>query len=188
MKPLLQLVGDSAESGFAVHAAANAASGPATLIMAVSLRAEKSGSLPQLKAVALADFSREKAEVEARILALGASKDALLALEKTLQQKCAAAGTQSINFRFVKEAVERLINAIHFLVGDQFARWPLDAAMADAETPQTVPEQTMATVHSASTEICPSANAGSVTNSACHDANCGVGGGTCCVSGCAGVT
>ncbi|MCG6346670.1 type VI secretion system ImpA family N-terminal domain-containing protein [Vibrio fluvialis] len=151
VKPLLQLIGDSAESGLLYM--------PLQMLPLVGdidygrfFAAEKSGSLPQLKAVALADFSREKAEVEARILALGASKDALLALEKTLQQKCAAAGTQSINFRFVKEAVERLINAIHFLVGDQFARWPLDAAMADAETPQTLPEQTMATVHSASTE------------------------------------
>lgn len=151
VKPLLQLVGDSAESGLLYM--------PLQMLPLVGdidygrfFAAEKSGSLPQLKAAALADFSREKAEVEARILALGASKDALLALEKTLQQKCAAAGTQSINFRFVKEAVERLINAIHFLVGDQFARWPLDAAMADAETPQTVPEQTMAAVHSASTE------------------------------------
>ncbi|WHR53316.1 type VI secretion system ImpA family N-terminal domain-containing protein [Vibrio furnissii] len=151
VKPLLQLVGDSAESGLLYM--------PLQMLPLVSdidygrfFAAEKSGSLPQLKAAALADFSREKAEVEARILALGASKDALHALETTLQQKCAAAGTQSINFRFVKEAVERLINAIHFLVGDQFARWPLDAAMADAEAPQTVPEQTMAAVHSASTE------------------------------------
>lgn len=151
VKPLLQLVGDSAESGLLYM--------PLQMLPLVSdidygrfFAAEKSGSLPQLKAAALADFAREKAEVEARILALGASKDALHALETTLQQKCAAAGTQSINFRFVKEAVERLINAIHFLVGDQFARWPLDAAMADAETPQAVPEQTMATVHSASTE------------------------------------
>lgn len=151
VKPLLQLVGDSAESGLLYM--------PLQMLPLIGdidygrfFAAEKSGSLPQLKAAALADFAREKADVEARILALGASKDALHALETTLQQKCAAAGTQSINFRFVKEAVERLINAIHFLVGDQFARWPLDAAMADAETPQTVPEQTMAAVHSASTE------------------------------------
>lgn len=152
VKPLLQLVGDSAESGLLYM--------PLQMLPLVGdidygrfFAAEKSGSLPQLKAAALADFSREKAEVEARILALGASKDALHALETTLQQKCAAAGTQSINFRFVKEAVERLINAIHFLVGDQFARWPLDAAMADAEAPQTVPEQTMAAVGSQSTEF-----------------------------------
>lgn len=152
VKPLLQLVGDSAESGLLYM--------PLQMLPLVGdidygrfFAAEKSGSLPQLKAAALADFAREKADVEARILALGASKDALHALETTLQQKCAAAGTQSINFRFVKEAVERLINAIHFLVGDQFARWPLDAAMTDAETPQAASEQTMAAVDSQSTEF-----------------------------------
>ncbi|WJG23342.1 ImpA family type VI secretion system protein [Vibrio furnissii] len=154
VKPLLQLVGDSAESGLLYM--------PLQMLPLVGdidygrfFAAEKSGSLPQLKAAALADFAREKADVEARILALGASKDALHALETTLQQKCAAAGTQSINFRFVKEAVERLINAIHFLVGDQFARWPLDAVIADAETPQAAPEQTMAAVDSQSSEFAP---------------------------------
>lgn len=153
VKPLLQLVGDSAESGLLYM--------PLQMLPLVGdidygrfFAAEKSGSLPQLKAAALADFAREKADVEARILALGASKDALLALETTLQQKCAAAGTQSINFRFVKEAVERLINAIHFLVGDQFARWPLDA-VADAEMPQAASEQTLAAVDSQSSEFTP---------------------------------
>ncbi|MCG6266841.1 ImpA family type VI secretion system protein [Vibrio furnissii] len=157
VKPLLQLVGDSAESGLLYM--------PLQMLPLVGdidygrfFAAEKSGSLPQLKAAALADFAREKADVEARILALGASKDALHALETTLQQKCAAAGTQSINFRFVKEAVERLINAIHFLVGDQFARWPLDAA-ADAETPQAASEQTLAAVDSQSTEFSPTESA-----------------------------
>lgn len=162
VKPLLQLVGDSAESGLLYM--------PLQMLPLVGdidygrfFAAEKSGSLPQLKAAALADFSREKADVEARILALGASKDALHALETTLQQKCAAAGTQSINFRFVKEAVERLINAIHFLVGDQFARWPLDAAMTDAETPQAASEQTMAAVDSQSSEFAPTESAHQLT-------------------------
>lgn len=146
VKPLLQLVGDTAESGLLYM--------PLQMLPLIGdidysafFKAEKSSSLAQLKEAAVASFSGERSEVEERILALGEALEALTKLEKTLSEKCFSVGAQSISFRFVKESIERLLNAIQYLVGDQFARWPLDPE------PEEVPVEENEPMQAANTDV-----------------------------------
>ncbi|TDO98028.1 ImpA family type VI secretion system protein [Marinomonas balearica] len=136
VKPLLQLVGDTAESGLLYM--------PLQMLPLVGetdygvfFKAEKSGGLNLLKEAAVAAMADERSVVEERILALGEAMEALIKLEKTLSEKCFAVGAQSISFRFVKDSIERLLNAIKYMVGDQFARWPLDPEPEEVPVPET---------------------------------------------------
>ena len=135
VKPLLQLVGDTAESGLLYM--------PLQILPLVGdvdygkfYAAEKAGNLAELKQQAVSVFSAEKAEVEAKIITLAEVLEALAALEKAIGEKCLASGTTGVSFRFVKETVERLIGAMKYLVGDQFAVWPLDIQTQDQQSEQ----------------------------------------------------
>lgn len=125
IKPLLQLVGDTAESGLLYM--------PLQMLPLVGeidfgrfYKAEKDGSLSNLKDEAVIAYGHEKSEVEERIRALGSALDALVRLETSLLEKCRDAGATPLSFKFVKDAIERLISSLRFLVGEQFAHWPLD--------------------------------------------------------------
>lgn len=125
IKPLLQLVGDTAESGLLYM--------PLQMLPLVGdidfgrfYKAEKDGSLSNLKGEAVIAYGHEKTEVEQRIQALGNALDVLSRLEASLSEKCREVGATPISFRFVKDAVERLISSLKYLVGEQFAHWPLD--------------------------------------------------------------
>ncbi|MGR5284125.1 ImpA family type VI secretion system protein [Vibrio maritimus] len=125
IKPLLQLVGDTAESGLLYM--------PLQMLPLIGdidfgrfYKAEKDGSLSNLKGEAVIAYGHEKAEVEERIRALGGSLDALIRLETSLSEKCRDAGATPLSFKFVKDAIERLISSLRFLVGEQFSHWPLD--------------------------------------------------------------
>ncbi|MGF1703199.1 type VI secretion system ImpA family N-terminal domain-containing protein [Photobacterium makurazakiensis] len=132
VKPLLQLVGDTAESGLLYM--------PLQMIPLVGdidfgrfFAAEKTGNLSALKQTASECFSTEQADIESKIVALGKVLDSMTVLEQSLAKKCAAAGVSSVSFRFVKESIERLINAVQFLVGEQFSQWPLDVGSVQPE-------------------------------------------------------
>lgn len=138
IKPLLQLVGDTAESGLLYM--------PLQMLPLVGeidfgrfYKAEKDGSLSNLKDEAVIAYGHEKAEVEERIRSLGGSLDALIRLETLLSEKCREAGATAISFKFVKDAIERLISSLRYLVGEQFAHWPLDPEPV-LETVQVIPE------------------------------------------------
>ncbi|NLS11784.1 hypothetical protein HGP28_02630 [Vibrio sp. SM6] len=137
IKPLLQLVGDSAESGLLYR--------PLQMLPLIGdidfgrfYRAEKDGTLNTLKEEATQALTQDKADVEARIVALGDSLTALTQLEALVAQKCADVNTAPISFRFVKHTIERLISALRYLIGDQFSHWPLDPpVMAEAQNVET---------------------------------------------------
>ncbi|WP_036817825.1 ImpA family type VI secretion system protein, partial [Photobacterium sanctipauli] len=136
VKPLLQLVGDTAESGLLYM--------PLQMLPLVGdidygsfFAAEKAGSLAELQQKAVGFFSSEQAELNTKIIALGQVHDAMQSLEKAIGEKCIAAGTTGVSFRFAKESIERLINAMQYLVGDQFSRWPLDPEPAESQPEQT---------------------------------------------------
>ncbi|GAK88075.1 uncharacterized protein ImpA [Vibrio ponticus] len=140
IKPLLQLVGDTAESGLLYM--------PLQMLPLVGdidfgrfYKAEKDGSLSNLKDEAVIAYGHEKAEVEARIRALGSSLDTLVRLEASLADKCRDAGATPISFKFVKDAIERLISSLKFLIGEQFSHWPLDPEPAVQAVPEVSPNQ-----------------------------------------------
>lgn len=133
VKPLLQLVGDTAESGL-LYMPLQMLPLVGDIDYGVFYKAEKGGTLVQLKEQAVAQFSQERGEVEARIIALGSAFDALIKLEKALSDKCFSVGAQVISFRFAKETIERLLKALEYLTGDQFSRWPLAPEEPEAVT------------------------------------------------------
>lgn len=134
VKPLLQLVGDTAESGLLYM--------PLQMLPLVGdidygrfYAAEKAGSLVGLKQQAVSYFKAEQAELETRIITLAKILDAMAELERAIGEKCQTVGASGVSFRFVKESIERLISAMKFLVGEQFATWPLDVrAVAEQQT------------------------------------------------------
>lgn len=163
IKPLLQLVGDTPESGL-LYMPLQMQSLVADIDYGTFFRAEKAGALGDLKSTASSAFAGEKSEITERIQALGVAAHALEKIELSLTEKCAATGAQTVSFRYVKDVVQRLINALRYLVGDQYAQWPLDPeaeVAAQVETVQTVtpvadesatPEQGQATASAAMSE------------------------------------
>ena len=141
VKPLLQLVGDTAESGLLYM--------PLQLLPLVGdidygkfYAAEKAGTLAEVKQQATSMFNAERAEIEAKITTLAEVLEALVGLEKAIGEKCHQSGATGVSFRFVKESIERLISAVKYLVGDQFAVWPLDIQANDQQSEQ-VPAASM---------------------------------------------
>ncbi|WP_051560330.1 type VI secretion system protein TssA [Marinobacterium jannaschii] len=125
IKPLLQLVGDTQDSGLLYM--------PLQMIPLIGeidyaryFSAERKGELAQLKAEAEAALAAERAVVTETIIALGRALEALQLLESRIAEHCRNDGAEGMSFRFVRESIERLINALRYLLGDQLQPWPLD--------------------------------------------------------------
>lgn len=161
-KPLLQLIGDTHDSGLLYM--------PLQLISLIGdidygryFSAERAGELAQLKDEAQAAISDEKDQVIHSVLSLGRCIDALELMEQKLNQHCQQDGASGISFRFVKESIERLLNAIRYLAGEQLNPWPLDK-VEEPELPAEIePESNSHTseVNDASADV--SAQMGSST-------------------------
>ncbi|NOI25115.1 ImpA family type VI secretion system protein [Vibrio mediterranei] len=122
IKPLLQLVGESNDS--------TALFMPLQLISLIEeitlgdyLRAERSGSLAELKDKALLRFS---SEVEQTVRLLADSYHNFNQAELAIAKQCQQVGVTPINFRFIKANIADSINAIRYLTEEKFAQWPLD--------------------------------------------------------------
>ena len=89
--------------------------------------AERDGQLEVLKAEAAQIISSDKEQVKNTILALGDIKRHLITMEAITVEKCRDVGAQPVSFRFINQTVDRLINAMHYLVGNLIMPWPLDA-------------------------------------------------------------
>lgn len=166
LNPLLQLVGESEGSGLLYM--------PLQSIPLVNgidygrfYAAERAGELEQLKADALQQFSSEKDAVTQTIEQLGSILNSLSATEKNIATQCQKAGATGLSFKFIRELVERLLNAIRFLVGEQYNPWPLDKVeeveqeAAAEETAETGGEALVAEgeAGSVSAQAAPAANA-----------------------------
>ncbi|MEH6578008.1 MAG: type VI secretion system ImpA family N-terminal domain-containing protein [Amphritea sp.] len=125
IKPLVQLIGDSQDSGLLYM--------PLQMIKLIGdidysryYSAERNGQLEQLKADAQAVLPAEKQTVTEALQALGKILEALRTLETSIAENCQQDGASGLSFRFLKESIERLINALRYLVGDVLVPWPLD--------------------------------------------------------------
>lgn len=136
-KPLLQLIGDTQDSGL-LYMPLQLTGLIGDIDYSRYFSAERSGELAGLKEEALQALSTGKDEAVENILALGRCQDALVTLEQRIGEHCQQDGAQGISFRFAKEIVERLIQAMKYLLGEQLQPWPLDKveepSVVEAET------------------------------------------------------
>ncbi|MCG9724767.1 ImpA family type VI secretion system protein [Vibrio brasiliensis] len=156
IKPLLQLVGESNDS--------TALFMPLQLIGLIEeitfgdyLRAERSGSLAELKQKAQQLFS---SEVEQTVMLLAESYQNFSQAELAIAQQCQQVGVTPISFRFVKANIADSINAIRYLTGDKFALWPLDENLQPRQEDVAEPTPAVsepATVSEAVVETAPAA-------------------------------
>ncbi|MEH6651229.1 MAG: type VI secretion system ImpA family N-terminal domain-containing protein [Motiliproteus sp.] len=129
LRPLLQLVGDSEGTGLLYM--------PLQMITLVGgidysgfYAAERSGSLNELKEQAQSGLASERKAVIETICSLGLILEQLQKIELKIGEYCLQAGISGLSFRFVKQSVERLLNAMRYLLGDQLNPWPLDKTEA----------------------------------------------------------
>ncbi|WP_299690972.1 type VI secretion system ImpA family N-terminal domain-containing protein [uncultured Vibrio sp.] len=144
-KPLLQLVGESVDSSsFYIPFQMIEFCGQITF--GDYLTAERKGNVAELKESALSSFDHSVSEI---LFQLAAIFSELELAEKNLAEKCQVVGASVISFNFIKTNVRDLIQAIHFLVGEKFAPWPLDNAL------HVIPSSSTDTKESDSTHSAP---------------------------------
>ncbi|WP_146489977.1 ImpA family type VI secretion system protein [Vibrio sp. T20] len=144
-KPLLQLVGESVDSS-SVYIPFQMLDFCAGITFGDYLTAERKGNIAELKETALSSFDGSVSET---LYLLASIFSELEVAEKNLAEKCQAAGATVISFNFIKTNVRDLIKAIHFLVGEKLAPWPLDDNFHVIQNSTEVPQQDDS-IHSAS--------------------------------------
>ena len=144
-KPLLQLVGESVDSS-SVYIPFQMLDFCAGITFGDYLTEERKGNIAELKETALSSFDGSVSET---LYLLASIFSELEIAEKNLAEKCQAVGATVISFNFIKTNVRDLIKAIHFLVGEKFAPWPLDDNFHIIQNSTEVPQQDDS-IHSAS--------------------------------------
>ncbi|GLR04143.1 hypothetical protein GCM10007906_17300 [Vibrio hyugaensis] len=122
MKPLLQLVGETQDT--------TALYMPLQLIGLIDdvtfgdyLRAERNGSLGEIKTKAQNLFN---ADTQDTLMDLAQTYQNLDAIEQAIAQQCQPVNATPVSFKFIKENIAELINAIRHLTENKFSKWPLD--------------------------------------------------------------
>ncbi|MGB1239646.1 MAG: ImpA family type VI secretion system protein [Pseudomonadales bacterium] len=144
IKPMWQLAGESEGAGILAMPLLNL-----PLIGDINYTqfysAERAGSLETLKDQAVSYFSAERETITERINALGAIETEVKRIEAAVAERCTSAGARAISFKFLLKLVGDLINACKFLLGDSYARWPLDPAPVAAPQVEEVAAVTVET-------------------------------------------
>lgn len=122
IKPLLQLVGESQDST-ALFMPLQMTDLVGHVTYGDFLRAERNGTLPELKESAYLLYSNEMEDVVRDIATAYGNFDTV---EKLIAEECQKAGVSPLSFKFVKANLSELLKTIQYLVGDRFAPWPLD--------------------------------------------------------------
>ncbi|PMH26215.1 hypothetical protein BCU71_22970 [Vibrio lentus] len=143
-KPLLQLVGESADSS-SVYIPFQMLDFCGGVTFGDYLTAERKGNIAELKETALGSFDQSVSET---LFQLASIYSELEVAEKNLAEKCQAVGATVISFNFIKTNVRDLIKAIHFLVGEKFTPWPLDNDFHVLQNAAEEPQQSDS-IHSA---------------------------------------
>lgn len=124
LKPLIQLLGESNGSGLLYM--------PLQMLSLVGeidhtqyLSATKAGTLSDLKAKALKDFSAYQSEITETVLALDLAITSIDELDKWLKEKIATLSLSAISTQFLKTNLSDCLLAIKHLVEDSFQKWPL---------------------------------------------------------------
>ncbi|WP_172379591.1 type VI secretion system protein TssA [Vibrio sp. Vb339] len=157
-KPLLQLVGESVDSS-SVYIPFQMLDFCAGVTFGDYLTAERKGNIAELKESALGSFDGSVSET---LYLLASIFSELEIAEKNLAEKCQAVGATVISFNFIKTNVRDLIKAIHFLVGEKFAPWPLDDNFHVIQNSTEAPQQDDST-HSAPMQASAPQNDSSLT-------------------------
>ncbi|WP_286291920.1 ImpA family type VI secretion system protein [Vibrio apostichopi] len=152
-KPLLQLVGESFDSS-SVYIPFQMLDFCAGVTFGDYLTAERKGNIAELKETALSSFDQSVSET---LFQLASIYSELEVAEKSLAEKCQAVGATVISFNFIKTNVRDLIKAIHFLVGEKFAPWPLDNDFHILQNAAEEPQQSDS-IHSASQQANSTSN------------------------------
>ncbi|MFS1950012.1 ImpA family type VI secretion system protein [Vibrio lentus] len=161
-KPLLQLVGESADSS-SVYIPFQMLDFCGGVTFGDYLTAERKGNIAELKETALGSFDQSVSET---LFQLANIYSELEVAEKNLAGKCQAVGATVISFNFIKTNVRDLIKAIHFLVGEKFTPWPLDNDFHVLQNTVEEPQQSDS-IHSASQQ----ANSASNDSGSASEAN-----------------
>ena len=137
LRPFIQLVGESNNSGLLYM--------PLQMLLLIGdidhsayLSATKSGKLPALKAKAQQAFSGVKNETSSTIKALGLALSSVEQLDLWLGKKCGDLGVPLISCRFLKGNINDCLEAIKFLVGSNYAVWPLAGDPTDNQNDTAV--------------------------------------------------
>ncbi|NUW69223.1 ImpA family type VI secretion system protein [Vibrio coralliilyticus] len=122
LKPLYQLTGESQDST-ALYAPLQMMKLVGDITYGDFVRAEKSGSLNELKDIVL---SFNSVSVDETLKSLSKIYQDFGAAENVISAECQKVGISAVNFKFIKANIENLINAIRYLVGGVHILWPLD--------------------------------------------------------------
>lgn len=122
MKPLLQLVGETHDTT-AVYMPLQLIGLIDDITFADYLRAERNGSLGEIKTKAQNLFSADTQDI---LMDLAQTYQNLDAIEQAIAQQCQPVNATPVSFKFIKENIAELINAIRYLTEDKFSKWPLD--------------------------------------------------------------
>ena len=158
-RPLLQLIGESNDTT-SIYVPLQILSIVADITYGDYLSAEKNGTLNALKEQSRSSYSGADRETLMHL------SDAYMAIEKAervLSEKCQQSGSAAVSFRFLKNNIEELIKAIHFLVGELIRPWPLDEGYHPASQTSSAPEEV------AQATKTPQAQTGSVANTTTSD-------------------
>ncbi|CAM3630729.1 ImpA family type VI secretion system protein [Vibrio aquimaris] len=123
IKPLLQLVGETQDST-ALFMPLQMTDLIGHVTFGDFLRAERSGTLSELKESAYSLYSNEMEDV---VRNLATAYQNFNTAEKLIAQACQKVNVSPISFKYAKANISELLNAIQYLVGDRFAPWPLDS-------------------------------------------------------------
>ncbi|MDA0149665.1 type VI secretion system protein TssA [Vibrio sp. LaRot3] len=139
-KPLLQLVGESQDTT-ALYMPLQLVAFIGEITLADFYRAERSGELAQLKQTAQQQFDGSVAQT---LNELAQSYQNFTQTEQSINEKCQQVNATSVSFKFIKQNIADVINAIKFLVADQFDSWPLDDSyqLIEVLPPSEVEQQT----------------------------------------------
>ncbi|WDE05330.1 type VI secretion system ImpA family N-terminal domain-containing protein [Thalassomonas viridans] len=125
LRPFIQLLGESDNSGL-LYMPLQMLPLVADIDHAAYFSATKSGKLAELKAQAQQNFSAVKNEVTATIKALGLALDSVEKLDTWIGKTCAELGISAVTCRFLKGNLNDCLEAIKYLVGNNYQVWPLD--------------------------------------------------------------
>ncbi len=88
-----------------------------------ALTQSSNGSLSEIKTKAQNLFN---ADTQDTLMDLAQTYQNLDAIEQAIAQQCQPVNATPVSFKFIKENIAELINAIRYLTEDKFSKWPLD--------------------------------------------------------------
>ena len=145
LRPLIQLLGESANSGL-LFMPLQMMSLVADIDHGQYFSATKANQLASLKSQAQQKFPQVNTETTDTIKALDLAISSLELLDAWLQKTVSSLATQTISTIFLKANLTDNLQAIKYLVADCYAVWPLDSPQVSPvnETPtETVQEESL---------------------------------------------